>query len=48
MSFEEFHKMMKDLYAQASEPLPEFALLKEFFDHIDIRKDGTLDFQEFT
>lgn len=31
MNFEEFHKMLKDLYSQASEPLPELAILKEIF-----------------
>ena len=48
MSFEEFHKMLKELYSLASESLPEFSVLKEFFNHIDIRSDGILDFQEFT
>lgn len=48
MNFEEFHKMVRDLYHQGSEPLPELAILKEIFEHIDIRKDNQLDFQEFT
>ena len=48
MDFQEFHMMLKDLYTQASEPLPELAVLKEIFSHIDIRRDSQLDFQEFT
>ena len=45
MNFEEFNKMLRDLYHQASEPLPELALIKELYDHIDIRRDNQLDFQ---
>ena len=48
MSFEEFHKMLKNLYEQACEPLPEFSVIREIFDHIDIRRDNQIDFQEFT
>ena len=48
LSFEEFHKMMKELYQQASETLPEFQQLEDIFRFIDIRKDSQLDFQEFT
>lgn len=48
MSFEEFYKMLEKLYEQASEPFPEFQLLKELFGYIDVRKDNQLDFQEFT
>jgi len=48
MSLEEFHKMLKELYQLASESLPEYSQLKELFDHIDIRQDSQLDFQEFT
>jgi Ca2+-binding EF-hand superfamily protein len=48
MNFEEFHKMLRELYTQASEELPEFSIIKELFEHIDVRHDGLLDFQEFT
>ena len=48
LSFEEFFKMMKELYSQASEPLPEYQQLEDIFTLIDIRKDHQLDFQEFT
>lgn len=37
--------MMKELYHQASEPLPEFQQLEDIFRFIDIRKDNQLDFQ---
>ena len=39
--------MVRELYHKAAEPLPELAIIKEFFEHIDVRKDGQLDFQEF-
>lgn len=47
MNFEEFHKMVKDVYRQANEPLPQLAVIKELFEHIDIRRDSQIDFQEF-
>ena len=40
--------MMRSLYDQASQPLPEFAQLDDLFQYIDLRKDGQLDFQEWT
>lgn len=40
--------MLKELYTNASESLPEFQVLQDIFEFIDIRKDGHLDFQEFT
>ena len=48
MNFEEFHKMLKDVYSQANQALPELSLLKETFEQIDVRRDGILDFQEWT
>jgi len=40
--------MIKQLYSQAAENLPEYQQLEDIFKFIDIRKDGQLDFQEFT
>jgi Ca2+-binding EF-hand superfamily protein len=48
LTFEEFYSMMKELYSQASENLPEYQQLEDIFTFIDIRKDGQIDFQEFT
>jgi len=45
MSFEEFYKMLETLYQQASESFPEFQLVKELFNYIDVRKDSQIDFQ---
>lgn len=37
--------MLKELYSQASEPLPEFQQISDLFTFIDIRNDKQLDFQ---
>jgi len=48
LSFEEFHKMLKEVYAQANEQLPEYQQIEDLFKFIDIRRDSQIDFQEFT
>lgn len=45
MDFEAFYKMVSNVYQQASETLPEFQILKEIFNYIDVRKDEQIDFQ---
>ena len=40
--------MLRSLYEQAAEALPEFAQLQDLFNYIDLRKDGQIDFQEWT
>ncbi len=40
--------MMKELYTQAAEQLPEFQQIEDLFRFIDIRRDNQIDFQEFT
>ena len=40
--------MIKEVYHSANQPLPEYQQLEDIFKFIDIRKDGQLDFQEFT
>jgi Ca2+-binding EF-hand superfamily protein len=40
--------MLKELYSQAAESLPEYQQLEDIFNFIDIRKDSQIDFQEFT
>lgn len=39
--------MVRDLYKLANEPLPEYAIIKELFEFIDVRKDQRLDYQEW-
>jgi hypothetical protein len=45
MNFEEFYTMVKTLYSVSTEALPEYAIIREFFDFIDVRKDQRLDYQ---
>lgn len=40
--------MLKELYTQASENLPEYQQIEDLFKFIDIRRDNQIDFQEFT
>ena len=40
--------MIKELYSQASEKLPEYQQIEDLFRFIDIRRDNQIDFQEFT
>ena len=47
MNFEEFQNMVRELYRLANEPLPEYAIIKELFEFIDVRKDQRLDYQEW-
>ena len=47
MSFEQFYKMLTDLYALCNDSLPQFSIIKEMFDFIDIRGDNKLDYQEW-
>ena len=39
--------MMKDLASLSNEPLPQFSIIKEIFDFIDVRGDNKLDYQEW-
>lgn len=45
MSFEEFYKMVKDIAGLSNEPLPQYSIIKEIFDFIDVRGDDKLDYQ---
>lgn len=47
MNFEEFYTLVKELYKLGNEELPEYAIIKELFEFIDVRKDKRLDYQEW-
>ena len=40
--------MMRELYKQGNEECPHYQHLEDLFKYIDIRKDGQIDFQEWT
>lgn len=47
MSFEEFYNLFKDIFVLSNQALPQFSIIKEMFDFIDVRNDGKLDYQEW-
>lgn len=36
------------LYSSAKEAIPTYPVIKDLFDMIDIRKDGVIDYNEWT
>ena len=47
MNFEEFYNLYKDIYVLCNESLPQFSIIKEIFDFVDVRGDGKVDYQEW-
>lgn len=47
MTFEQFKKLINDLYQKTNEPLPTYDILRDLFQFIDLRKDGILDIHEW-
>ena len=48
MDFEKYRTIIIELYKREDRPMPNFALLKNTFDYIDLRKDGMIDMVEWT
>ena len=50
IDFDKFKKIVIDLYKRDSRsyPLPPYSILKSMYDFIDIRKDGIIDFNEWS
>ena len=47
MTFDEFNNLIVTLCKLSGDPLPNFAIIKDLFDLIDIRGDGHLDIHEW-
>jgi hypothetical protein len=47
MDFTKFKLIVTDLFERESKPAPNFALLRNAYDYIDLRKDGIIDFNEW-
>ena len=47
LDFSEFKAMICELYSKESRPQPNFALMKNAFDFLDLRKDGVIDLNEW-
>ena len=48
MDFEKYRAIVTELYKREERPIPNFALLKNTYDYIDLRKDGMIDMVEWT
>ena len=48
MDFEKYRTIITELYKREDRPMPNFALLKNTYDYIDLRKDGMIDMIEWT
>jgi Ca2+-binding EF-hand superfamily protein len=48
MDFEKYRAIITELYKREDRPMPNFALLKNTYDYIDLRKDGLIDMVEWT
>jgi Ca2+-binding EF-hand superfamily protein len=48
MDFEKYRTIITELYKREDRPMPNFALLKNTYDYIDLRKDGMIDMVEWT
>ena len=47
IDFQKFRKLIIDLYTKNEQELPNFTLIKNTFDFIDLRKDGIIDYNEW-
>ena len=48
MDFDRFKAIVAEMYRREGRTMPNFALLKNTFDFIDLRKDGYIDLNEWT
>ena len=48
MDFFKFKSIINELYTKENKPIPNFAMMKNCFDYIDLRKDGLLDLVEWS
>lgn len=47
LTYQEFSKLVVQLHTLAAEQIPTYAIIKDLFDTIDIRKDGIIDMNEW-
>ena len=48
IDFQKYRNMIIDLYTRNEQEVPNFALIKNTFDTIDLRKDGIIDYNEWS
>ena len=47
IDFEKFKTVIFDMYSRENQKLPNFALVKNAYDTLDLRKDGIIDIKEW-
>ena len=47
IDFEQFKKMLYELYYKERVPVPNYPVLKYVYDYVDVRKDGVIDLNEW-
>ena len=47
IDFQKYHNFLNDLYTKNEQEILNFALIKNTFDYIDLRKDGIIDYNEW-
>ena len=47
IDFQKYKNIILELYTKNEQELPNFALIKNTFDYIDLRKDGIIDYHEW-
>ena len=47
IDFQKYRNMLIDLYKKDEKEVPNFTLIKNTFDYIDLRKDGIIDYSEW-
>ena len=48
IDFQKYRNLIVDLYTKNEQAVPNFALIKNTFDTIDLRKDGIIDYNEWS
>ena len=48
MDFSKFKSIINELYTKENRPVPNFAMMKNCFDYLDLRKDGLIDLIEWS
>lgn len=47
LAFSDFNRLVTKVHELANEKAPSYAVIKDLFEVVDIRKDGVLDFDEW-
>lgn len=48
MTLDKFKNMVNELYMRETRSFPNFSLIKNAFEYLDLRKDGVIDLNEWS